>query len=373
MLNKSALFLTGILTVIFLLNCSKKSTETEPVENVKKDWESLDLNRVQDTLNIGSLNMYIGFDVEGLFIKDLSKEQVVYNESVKLLIDFLASRSDMRIIKMAETILKHNIDIVGLQEVTTLSSAGELLIDFPEYLLQALDSISNASLYNIYRQPLNNIPFVAVDSVSGEKIDLQFIEGNAILYKKSFEVIDSQKVLYKSGLPEVALLDEKIKIERGFLYLTLSNSKEGVIRKFQIYTTHLEIFSFIGKPQSEEQLIVIDDNYDSSMIQFVTGDLNALPGTGADTAFKVAGFIDTYGVWGEADKGLTCCLLDGPLIRHKDSTSEYSRRVDYVYGRNIVEVISSEVLLSEWYSLGSDSVYHASDHGFVTSKIVVQY
>ncbi len=362
--------LFALVPLLLLTGCGDKPSEFV-APDVEKAWEEENPDKVKDSIKVASYNMFVGFPVEQLLVKDLSVEQVVFDEAASLYTQFLSSRHEDRIQIMADEISALDLDVVGLQEVSRLYYFDSLVADYPSLLVDKLNEIEPDS-YAISYQKLNDISFDATDSVSGEDISLRFAEGNAILYKTEFSLIKERKKLFNASLGNVQVLDSVQKVERGFLHLTLVKDAPKN-RNIEVITSHLEILSFVSQPQSEELLKDLKENVDSNSIQLLVGDWNATPGAGADTITKADGFIDTFAFGNSPEGGFTCCVADGNLVTDSPEEGNYSRRIDYVYAKNIIAAVESQVHLDTHFPLEDGLQISPADHAMIWSTLEIQH
>jgi endonuclease/exonuclease/phosphatase family metal-dependent hydrolase len=357
------LFYLIFITASLLISCGDSDSSNKPRTEVglppllqePGDGEP-------DTLRIGSLNMTVGFRPENLILADLSDSQVVYEELTSMHNEFINSKPHDRVQIIAQAIVDLNLDVVGLQEVLVEYIDDALVMDFLDTLMFFVDSFSEGALqYEIMRQNLNRVDLDVYDTL-GNRINIDFWEGNTFLFKSSLNLLDSGSTIYNQAV-YFTVLDEKMRSERGAQYIVV---QKGEGRIWQIFNTHIEVqlLSTANSVQgSELNSYAIDEIYPGAA-QLIIGDLNDPDGrlSLGQLTNEFTGMQDLWPIFGDTASSPTCCItwLDNP-------NSTYDRRLDYFLGRGILK---AENLVAR--EVKNDTLWGA-DHAFLTGDIISLY
>lgn len=342
-----------------LVSCSKESAvqpvSADPVGQGYVDPEASDTTR-----SFLSFNMAIGFDVAALLSKNLASRSVVLAQGKALQAEFHASRPLERIAAVADSIHTLGPDVVGLQEVLHMRDlqTGEDT-DFLALLLERLNALGGPS-YTVLPQSLNPISLsVTVDSgLVHDSLDLLFNEGNAILYRAGLVLRQADSLVFFAGLRNIRYLDTTISVLRGAQYARLGADGRPDLH---IFNTHLEVdaIPLLGSVQANELIPFVREHASNTEPIIVLGDFNNPPLGPIPAKMREVGFIDTYGE-ASSDAGLTCCFS------LTDPTVAATRRIDYVFATNVVNVAASRIALSGEFA-GSPS--RISDHAGVLTVL----
>jgi endonuclease/exonuclease/phosphatase family metal-dependent hydrolase len=335
-----------------------------------------DPDRPADTLRVGSLNMSVGFPVAQLFIKDMRIDTVAYDALTDMYALYLKGYPAERVKAMARAIVAESLDVVGLQEVMALKEGDSLVNDFLEELKSAIVAAGGPQ-YVVLRSIMNDT--LLTGRRGDSSIALDFLEGQAILVRPEFTVVDSQRIPFFSLLPiPVRGVDpsQAPRTERGIDYMRVRTPR-GV--EFQVFNTHLEVFTLYSNSQAGELAALADslqvrvpdrDGKPRGRLQLVLGDFNAEPGRDGHRLLQLRGFVDTFDGVGDPDSGGTCCVA-GSALWNPDTTFS-NRRIDYVMARGMAASLSS-ITSAKGPQEGAGGIrFLASDHRMVVARVVAQ-
>jgi endonuclease/exonuclease/phosphatase family metal-dependent hydrolase len=335
-----------------------------------------DPDRPADTLRVGSLNMSVGFPVAQLFIKDMRIDTVAYDALTDMYARYLKGYPTERIQAMARAIVAESLDVVGLQEVMALRHGDTLVNDFMAELKAAVVAAGGPE-YIVLRSVMNDT--LLTGRRGDSSIALDFLEGQAIMVRQGFTVVDSQRVPFFSLLPiPVQGLDpsQAPRTERGIDYMRVKTPR-GV--EFQVFNTHLEVFTLYSNSQAGELAAFADsvqvrapdkDGRPRGRLQLVLGDFNAEPGRDGHRILQRRGFLDTFDGVGDPDSGGTCCVA-GSALWNPDTTFS-NRRIDYVMARGMAASLSSTTSAKGPQEGAGGIRFLASDHRMVVARVVAQ-
>jgi endonuclease/exonuclease/phosphatase family metal-dependent hydrolase len=191
-------------------------------------------------------------------------------------------------------------------------------------------------------------------------LNLLASEGNAILFKNSsLTLLSADSVNYAAEIPPLPLLGAFFTPQRGAIFAKFKTDKQTV---FSIFTTHLEdgsaALAIIGDAQAVELASFIDSKAANGEAQFLTGDFNQTPGGARITLIKSKGFLELYSDVNPTD-GETCCYDVA------DTTVPLTEKIDYIFGKNIVSIQSSQVRLNGSFAIPGVGGFRVSDHAGV--------
>ncbi len=325
----------------------------------------LPLNAVKpiDTLRVASLNMSVGFPVTQLLFSDMDDLAVAYRALDTLYSRFKHGSPSVRLMAMAAKIKELDLDVVGLQEVMTLGKNGVVDNNFLAELVADIKTLGGPT-YQTYQNILNDT--LLTGTLGDQKITISFSEGNALLIKPGFHILESAKLDYFSLL-KIQTKNETVS-QRCVNYLKFQSPK-GII--WDVYNTHIEITADIGNSQASELRKFVLEKGKGRNAQLVIGDFNYEPGHDAAQVMVEGGFLDTRnGATIKEGTGSTCCVTSSMLWNPKVGFS--NRRLDYIFARRIAGVLESHTALENPALVsGTDSVF-VSDHRMVWAKIIGQ-
>ncbi|MDB5102408.1 MAG: hypothetical protein JWP91_97 [Fibrobacteres bacterium] len=362
-----ALLLSAAAALIAAASCSKHDSDfgsNGPV--VDKDTVTHDTTKAADTLRFATLNMSIGFPVSQLLFTNMADPPTAYVVLDSLFKRYQRTQPGERIKGMAKAIIALDLDVVGLQEVMSFNKDGTPINDFLPELVADIKALGGPA-YIAYGNPLNDT--VLAGTKDGKTITIAFHEGNAMLVKPGFQVLDSARFLYFSLLPIPT--NKGTKTQRCLGYMKLKSPK-GIL--WQVYNTHLEVFEDFSSSQALQLRAIVDSLKvrsaagKDSIPQIVMGDFNVAPNTNAHTVMQEGGFTDTY--IPKADSGYSCCVAASALWA--PDTSFSNRRIDFIFSRHLVSVLEHEVALDSAIRTDAGVRLLASDHRMIWARLVGQ-
>jgi endonuclease/exonuclease/phosphatase family metal-dependent hydrolase len=312
-------------------------------------------------LSFLTFNMAIGMEVEKILLKDLKDSVTVLQEGKNLYTQYKESVSPQRVQAVADSIALLSPDVIALQEVLFLKNnyAADSM-DFAADFLKELNLKSNTP-YVILKQVLNPIHLLLAvkNDTLNDSLDLFFQEGNALLYKNNLTLLQSDTIVFFAGLINLPYLKTTLDIRRGAQYARLSTPGQAMI---SVFNTHLEVLSFINQTQASELLTFVKEKTDTGSATVLLGDYNNAPGTSVVTNIISNRFADTYAEI-KTDSACTCCY------DITDIQTQLSRRIDYVFAKNIVRVQEVVIPLTGYFSYNG-LYYRFSDHTGVMATLV---
>ncbi|MFC1584512.1 endonuclease/exonuclease/phosphatase family protein [Fibrobacterota bacterium] len=319
-----------------------------------------------DTLRVASFNMAIGFDVGGLFLENLNDLSVVIKQTNLLLADYLESLPVERVKLMAQGIAAKNLDVIGLQEVTTMILEDTVHADFLTMLIQEIESLTGIE-YKSFFKKLNEYtcPYLK----ENDTLLLTFSEGNAVLVKPEYSISDSMAFAFSECVVD-SFLGEEVESEREAIFLEVISPKG---KTYQLFSTHIEVAILffnvrLQNVQISDLLFIADSVYHSGAAQIIMGDMNIESDQERYTLFTEKNWVDAQEELGLQATG-TCCVEN-----LRDPQSPFSNgRIDYVFARGITKVVDGEVALSEWGVTAAGDTVFAADHRMVVAEFETQY
>lgn len=328
----------------------------------------IDPSRTFDTLTVASLNMSIGFPVAQMFFKDMDDPAVAYETLMDMYGRYLKGYPTERLKAMGKVVAAESPDVLGLQEVMVLRKGDSIVNDFLGEFIAAIKA-NGGPEYVVFHTPMNDTV------LSGKKgdstITIGFVEGQSLLVKPGFTLLDSARFMYFSLL-KIPLNNQPV-TERGADWLRLRSPK-GL--EFQVFNTHIEVEPFNNGTSQAAELGVLADSLQSRVgkrgrLQLVIGDLNSEPGLRAHRILGNRGFADTFdGPGVSRDSGGTCCVAGSALWR--PDTTFSNRRIDYVLARGMGVAELSKTTVKGAFSGAGGTRFLASDHRMVVARFTAQ-
>lgn len=371
--KKAAFFLSAVLAAAFFpAGCGGQGGDIAGPNKLdtavdRRGIISLDPSKPVDTLDLGTLNMSVGFPVAQLFFKDMDNPVVAYETLHDMLDHYKRGVPDERLKAMGKILAEEALDVVGLQEVMILKVDGVLLNDFPADLKAAILAAGGPD-YRIIHTVMNDTVLTGKKGDSTATVD--FREGQSFLVKPGFTVLDSARFMY-FDLLKIPVRGQPV-TERGADYLRL-RSPGGL--EFQVFNSHIEV-EFSQKTGSQgTELAVLADSLQLRVgkhgrLQVALGDFNSEPDSLAHSRLKTFGFVDTFKGPTADDTGGTCCVA-GSALWSADTTFS-NRRIDYIMARGMTESLVSRTTV-KGPQIGAGGVrFLASDHRMVIARITAQ-
>lgn len=330
---------------------------SDPAKDTANPIVAAEAGKALDTVRFASYNMSVGFPVAQLLFINMKNDTIAYKALDTLHARYLQGKPSARIRQAAQAIASLNLDVVGLQEVETLSRDGVLQNDFLAELLADIKALNGVEYQARYVR-LND---TVMQGGSGAKvIVVHFSEGNAVLVKPGIAIVDSAHVKYFAE--NLFPLSDSMRVGRGYDYLRLRTAKGA---QLQVYNTHLEDFSEYARSQASELKRIIACARLPGHAQAVLGDLNADAGNDAHAILLEDSFYDTHGLLSDTS-GSTCCLANSELWNPAADWS--NRRIDFILAKGITKVISKGTALAAPDSSG----VFASDHRMLHAAVELQ-
>ena len=354
--------------VMLTVACSKSTSDfgsNAPI--VGDDTVVFDPAKPADTLRFASLNMSIGFPVSQLLFTNMDDTAIAYTVLDSLYKRYQRGLPTERIKGMAKAITALNLDVVGLQEVMSFIRDGVRVNDFLPDLVQAIKDAGGPA-YIAYSNPLNDT--VLTGRLNGQHIEIKFHEGNGLLVKPEFQVLDSARFLYYDLLPIPT--NAGTKTQRCLGYMKIKSPK-GII--WQVYNTHLEVFEDFSSSQALQMRHIVDSLKTKNaggthyVPRIVIGDFNVDPNTGAHTIMQEGGFKDTFDSV-STGPGYSCCLAASALWN--PDTTFSNRRIDFIFSRRIIKALEHKVALDSALVTDAGVRLMATDHRMIWTRVVGQ-
>jgi endonuclease/exonuclease/phosphatase family metal-dependent hydrolase len=309
-----------------------------------------------------SQNLYIGADLE----------RILEGESpAAVLATAMATDYPGRAEQIAETIGANRPDLVGLQEVTSITvfdSTGQVLVqtDYLAILLQELAVQGHP--YAVSSTVVNADVTLPIDLESG--IFARVVDRDAIIHHTGTTTVANPSATNFSTNFTFDLGGFPVEFTRGYTGVDATVGAET----FRFVNTHLEVegapcltpsgLVICQDAQAEE---LIDSLYGERLPIILVGDFNAAPGEAAYQTIVDRGYADT---WSSQEPGFTCCqseLLNNP-------TSELDRRIDHLFvRRRAAKVLAAQVMVlgDEADSRTAEGLW-SSDHGAPFARLTLE-
>ena len=381
-----------------------------------------------DEIEVVTLNQYLGADLTPVL--NASPEE--FNDAlVGVLQQAAASDFVARALEQARMIVKRSPEIIGLQEVWTLScidltppesgygcddpSISNAFVDHLQLTLEALSKngvdylpaaiVKNLdlSIVTLPGLPFSGIPFningsdailVAVDrdvilsrlDVEVTKVDWSVYEPFGLCLKPSLDGCNYQVVAF-ANTPVGPLA-----IERGFVAVDASVGGQD----YRIVNTHFEVkgeviglpeFTFYQAAQAYELLETIDVTTPPELSLIVLGDMNSspeqvdIPGvfpapfvTGITTPyhqFADSGFHDVWELRPGKVPGYTCCQAEDLVSRQ----ALMMERIDMIFTWDMPEKVKQTRVLGDKVSTKTNPPglgLWSTDHGGIATVLQFQ-
>jgi len=357
-----------VLCLLALHACSDSTSVTKPATKPIKanvGVQAVQAGTRTDSLTVVTLNMSVGWQAEDLVVKKLDDSLVVYTAMKDLYTQYKATLPSLRMMIQAQALKAHPADVIALQETQVMMAGDTESFSFVDTLLADLATIGGPTDWTIVRQNLNPITLNVPDSV-GNRMKLNFWEGNVFLIRKGLTVLDSTSAIYNKAV-NFSILAQPVGSHRGYEKIKVRTPGGAT---WQVFNTHLEVelLSLYNLEQGQELNSAAWDAWQAldTGAQVVVGDLNSLTGKGGVGSLtgSSSGFVDLWPLAGVKDSiaGWSCCI-GAP----QGSTQNYDRRIDYILARNFVRVANMERISllqgEEW----------ASDHAMLRATLVQQF
>lgn len=298
-------------------------------------------------------NMYIGFDIAA---DDPAAQFAQFQGTTS---------SGARFLVLAAEICDTTPDLIGLQEVSTVTVTPGPVVEFLTVLLSLIEdcgtyvpAVVSTGLV------LGSIPVAANTYASFKEEDVILVNTDRLKIEASAG--GQFKTLSEVVLPDGSTADRP----RSWQYVDAT--LDG--HPFRFGNTHLETsapFFPDNEPvnfaQAEEYIAAAIDTAPEGSGLIIVGDLNSVPSSETIKLFQDKALSDAWDI-NDGDEGLTCCQ-DGSLI---NEVSEITTRLDYIFYRDssnddvVFDITSTELVGIDTFQ--DTQPMYASDHaGVVTS------
>ena len=231
---------------------------------------------------------------------------------------------------IARVLVEQDLDVAGLQEVCTWRFDGEVVADFRQELLAALEELG---------EPFEAVCEVAtfsgaghVDGPAGEH--LVEITGSNLLLRRvgsTVSAVDGGSGLFADALRLEALGGTTVTIARGWCAARCEVDGHEVV----VVDTHTEAYDAGSRDAQRDELLAAVDSVAGDAAVVLLGDFNAtpeqvgLPEAYVDAWSGAAARPDLEGVVEGGVEGATC----GQRPDLANERSELTHRIDYVWVR----------------------------------------
>jgi endonuclease/exonuclease/phosphatase family metal-dependent hydrolase len=279
-------------------------------------------------LRVATYNLYLGADL-GLVlgVEDAEELPCRLGEVMRQLgVTSFAGRAST----IARILAEQDLDLVGLQEVSTWSFDGDVVADFRAELLTALEELG---------EPFEPVCEVAtfngsghVNGPSGEHF-VEITGANLLLRRcgSAVEAVDAGSGLFADALQMQALGGTTVAIARGWCAARCGVDGQEVL----VVDTHTEAYHSASRDAQRDELLGTVDSMAGDLPVVLLGDFNATPEqVGLPHEYVDAWVVgvegpDLEGVDEGGAAGATC----GQRADLANDRSALSRRIDYVWVR----------------------------------------
>jgi endonuclease/exonuclease/phosphatase family metal-dependent hydrolase len=307
-------------------------------------------------VEVMSQNLYIGADLDRL----------LEGEPPAAILDtILQTNYPARAVEIAQGIDDFNPDLIGLQEVwslTVFDSQGNTLLsqDYLDILLKALEA--EGEHYEVSSVSTNADVTLPLDPEAGTFA----------------RVVDRDVILHRPGSVTVSNefatnFDNNLTVELGGFPLEFTRGYHAVdaqvgSKKFRFVNTHLEVenapcFSdkevFLGVCQELQAEQLANDLADESKQVILVGDFNAQPGEPTYNTIVNAGYKDTWN--STYEEGFTCCQAE--TLDNVESLLD--RRIDHIFveRKGLYWLYARTTVVGDWEERKTPDGLWYSDHG----------
>lgn len=278
-------------------------------------------------LKVATYNLYLGADLSlVLGVEDVAELPSRLGEVMRQLsVTAFAGRAGA----IADILVEHDLDLVGLQEVCTWHFDGELVSDFRAELLDALRERGHPF------EAVSEVDTFAgsghVDGPTGE-VRVEITGANVLLRRVASEVtaVDAGSGLFADALRMEAPGGTTVAISRGWCAARCELAGEQVV----VVDTHTEAYDAGSRDAQRDELLTTVESVAGDAPVILLGDFNATP----EQVGLPEGFVDAWSAAEPADlvgvpeggaAGATC----GQRPDLANEKSELTHRIDYVWVR----------------------------------------
>ncbi len=370
-------------TLFVFISC----TENQPVAPFTNDAESLSSQSLlrrgnSEPITVMTRNIYVGADVDAILqAEDPNQVPLIVAQVFQSMI---ATNFSERAEALAKEISKNQPDLIGLQEVSLIrmqspgdavlggvTPAENVVIDQLQILIESLNALGLD--YDVVAKVENSdVEMPMVVSAVPEFDDVRLTDYDVILAKRGIEVsnIDARNFKAKIVIPEMGL-----ELPRGYVAVTANvNGK-----KYRFVNTHLEDADQGGDllkiqlAQAAELMLRLDR---VRIPVILVGDFNSA----APNELTYRLITSTHRYQDTWIKNTSNNNPDGFTYGHdldlRNSTSNFWKRIDYVFFRNgmhkrkymKLKEVKAEVVGNELKDRKPSGLW-PSDHGGVVTEM----
>lgn len=194
---------------------------------------------------------------------------------------------------------------------------------------------------------------------------LEMSPNNAILYLKNRFEMASAGGFWLSGTPHVAGSVSWDSARPRFVnWVDLKDRESG--RQFRMWNLHLDHIGPVSREKQAQVFVEGAQVYGDDFPQLVAGDFNCDASNTAIDVIKAAGWVDTYtAIHGPEDPGFTYHAFVGPKFAEIRPPENNIGKIDFIFARGPVQVLSSEIILD------SRNGRYPSDHYFLSAEVTL--
>lgn len=341
-----ALTALAVLTVVAVMACNLGRPGMTPRED--------------EPLKVMTYNVYVGTDVTPLLA--ISDPALLGGAVAALYGEVVASDFAGRAVAIAGIVKAEQPHVIGLQEISEISRAGTVELDFLEILSNALRA--------------EDLTYTVAAKIKNTDLELggvRLTDFDVILTRGDVAASQPMSGNYDAALPiHLPIPGLDLKITRGYAAVDVTVSE----KTYRVVNTHLESTPDRASPEQvagtqliriaqARQLVTILGEEAGPVV--LLGDFNTRAPDGA--AYRLlldAGYVD---VW-QTEGGNTCCQASDLM----NETSMLDQRIDLVFVKN-VKLVSAEVRTVTVGDKPSDRLASGlwpSDHAGLVASLPVE-
>ncbi len=267
-------------------------------------------------LSVASYNLYLGADLS-LVLGDRPVAELERNLA-EVQRQLMATSFPERAAQIARSLVREQVDLVGLQEVCCWTLGGEQLWDFTAVLQEAL-----AQAGRVY-ETVSEVATFSGDgelTLDGQALPIHLSGSNVVLRRADspVRIVESCHGMFEEAHRIHSLGTRSITIDRGWCGVRCELG--GV--EFGFVNTHTEAYDVESRDQQRDELLLACSEMRDAPLVLV-GDFNAAP----EEVGMPSDLVDAWSVNG-FDPGYTCC--QGPDLGNQESALR--ERIDYIWVR----------------------------------------
>lgn len=295
-------------------------------------------------LRVATYNLYLGVDLSLLFgVPEEGMDEVV----AELLRQLAVTDFPARARAIARLLVEADVDLVGLQEVTTWTRGGALVCDFRAELLDALAEAGGH--YDVH---------AVNENYSGSGADMTILGANLILVRRGIDVLGEATGVFSAGLTVPTPMGE-VRIARSWGWVDVAvHLGGGEGRRLRFATTHTEAYDEGVRNAQRDDLLAMIGSPGCPVV--LVGDFNASP----DRVGIEAPYADAWLLAGGDPAGGFTCGQAADLLNKQSALHE---RIDYVWVRD-AEVVGCRLIGVDGVDRTESGLW-PSDHAGVVAEI----